>query len=323
VKLGDIEITPIASESMGVRSLCTHVKTPDISILLDPSAALAYRKPHDPHPEEYRALAESHRRIKQYAESSDILSISHYHFDHVISGLLDWHYKFSSREKLQEIYGGHRIFAKDSRENINASQRRRAFYFEKDLRELSEIEWSDGKSYSFGNTTITYSHPLPHGPDDSRLGTVLATSVEYDEKCFVFAPDVQGPVSRKTLRYLLSLNANVMIVGGPPLYLRKFSQREIQDALYGLTTLAFSTEYLVVDHHLLRSHEWRDWIGPIANAAKTSSHIVFTMAELQNAIPQFLEAERETVYNLQPPGEEFVTWLAATEEFKQQNRPPI
>jgi len=89
----------------------------------------------------------------------------------------------------------------------------------------------------------------------SQLGFVLITKIEYGGNCFVFAPDLQGPVYRKTLSYLLSLNADAMIVGGPPLYLKKFSSEEIQEALYSLITLATSSKHLIVDHHLLRSDE--------------------------------------------------------------------
>ncbi|MHA1906243.1 MAG: MBL fold metallo-hydrolase [Candidatus Thorarchaeota archaeon] len=323
MKIGEIKITPVAAESMGVRSLCTHVKTPDVALLFDPSAALSFRKPHDPHPEEYRVLDETLHTIRRYAESSDAISLSHYHFDHVRAGLLDWHYKFSSREDLQRIFGGNKILAKDNREKINPSQRRRGFFFEKDMRGLSEIEWADGRSFSFGNTTISFSHPVPHGPDNSRLGFVLVTTIEYDDKRFVFAPDVQGPVSRKTLSYLLGQNADLMIVGGPPLYLKKFSEKEIQDALYGLTTLATSTDYLVVDHHLIRSNEWMDWITPIKNAAERTNHKVLNMAELGGLIPKYLEADRQQWYEQEPPDEDFLTWLSATEEFKRQNKPPI
>ena len=86
MKLGEIEINPLAAESLGVRSLCTHVVTPDISILFDPSVALAKRYNLEPHPTEYLALKRTLSNIFQVATDSDILSISHYHFDHVRPG---------------------------------------------------------------------------------------------------------------------------------------------------------------------------------------------------------------------------------------------
>ncbi len=323
MKLGAIEITPLASESMGVRSLCTHVKTPDISLLLDPSAALAFRPPYDPHPEEYRALDEALDRIRAFAESSDFISVSHYHYDHVRPGLLNWHYNFSSRDDLLGIFGGKRVLAKDNREKINPSQRRRAFFFEKDLRGLSDIEWADGRTFSLGDTNITFSHPVPHGPEESRLGFVLITIVEHDGRRFVFAPDVQGPICRRTLSYLLGVEADLMVVGGPPIYLKRFSEKEGQVALYSLTTLATSTKHLVVDHHLMRSNEWMDWITPIKNAAERRENDVMTMAELGDSKPQFLEANRETLYKQKPPDDEFLAWLSATDEFKRNNKPPV
>ncbi|MFW9850024.1 MAG: hypothetical protein ACFFF4_12875 [Candidatus Thorarchaeota archaeon] len=323
MKIGEIEITPIAAESMGVRSLCTHVKTPDATILLDPSAALAYRKPYDPHPEEYRALDRVIKRIQNLADSSDILFVSHYHFDHVRSGLQDWHYKFSSKEDLLRIFGGKRIFAKDNREKINPSQRRRAFFFEKDLKGQSEIEWVDGTTLSLGGTKLTFSPPVPHGPENSRLGYVLIATIEHNDFRFVFAPDVQGPVYRRTLSYLLGLNAHVMIVGGPPLYLKKFTGNEIQESLYALSTLASSINLLVVDHHLLRSHEWINWISPVRNASERAGNEICNMAELGDMKPQYLEANREQLYDEDPPSEDFLNWLAASDDFKQQNKPPF
>ncbi|MFW9933032.1 MAG: hypothetical protein ACFFDR_10285, partial [Candidatus Thorarchaeota archaeon] len=92
MKIGDIDVIPLAAESLGVRSLCTKIKTPDLSILLDPSAALAFRPPHEPHPKEYLALQEAHIRIEEAAKDCDILTISHYHFDHVRPGATNQRY---------------------------------------------------------------------------------------------------------------------------------------------------------------------------------------------------------------------------------------
>jgi len=84
--LNEIEIIPVAAESLGVRSLCTFVRTPDVSILFDPSAALANRFALEPHPLEYQELAHTLATIRRHAEESDILSVSHYHYDHIRPG---------------------------------------------------------------------------------------------------------------------------------------------------------------------------------------------------------------------------------------------
>ena len=323
MKIGEIEIKALAAESMGVRSLCNFVTTPDVSILFDPSAALAFRPPHDPHPEEYRALEAALDSIRKHAKVADVLSVSHYHFDHIRPGITNWHYNFSSLEDRLSIFGDKKILAKDSRENINPSQRRRAFYFEKDLKGTSDISWADGRSFTFDNTTISYSQPLPHGPDNSKLGYVLATVVEYDGFKFLFAPDVQGPISRKTLSYILNQEANLVIIGGPPVYLKRFSEQESQAALYSLTTLASTIPFLVIDHHLMRGGDWKHWIAPIRNAAERIGNEILCMADLAGVEPIFLEAERDILYEDNHPSSEFENWLASSEEFKTANKPPL
>jgi predicted metallo-beta-lactamase superfamily hydrolase len=195
MKLGDIEITPLAAESLGTRSLCTRIVTPDISLLLDPSVALAKRYGLEPHPTEYLALRDSLDKIRTSAVNSDILSISHYHYDHVRPGFENQLYNLSAHNERREMFAGKTVLAKDNRENINPSQRRRGFYFEKDVQDVvTRIEWADDRSFEFNDTQVTYSPPLPHGPTDSRLGYVLATLIEYPGYRFMFAPDVQGPI---------------------------------------------------------------------------------------------------------------------------------
>ncbi len=75
--LNEIEVIPIAAESLGVRSLCTMVRTPDISILLDRSAALAKRYGLEPHPLEYQALQSSMGEIRFHAKKECPSSPSH------------------------------------------------------------------------------------------------------------------------------------------------------------------------------------------------------------------------------------------------------
>ena len=134
--LNEIEVIPIAAESLGVRSLCTMIRTPDISILLDPSAALAKRFGLEPHPLEYKALQESLGEIRTHAKEASILSISHYHYDHVRPGFRNCLYNMSTRDERKEMFAGKTVFAKDNRENINTSQRRRGYYFLKDVKSI-------------------------------------------------------------------------------------------------------------------------------------------------------------------------------------------
>ncbi|NIM45398.1 MAG: hypothetical protein GTO54_07205, partial [Nitrososphaeria archaeon] len=92
-----IKVLPLASESFGVRSMCTYVETPDIKILLDAGVSLGpNRYGFPPHPREYKALKERRNLILKIAEKADIVTISHYHFDHHTPSYTDWASHWSS-----------------------------------------------------------------------------------------------------------------------------------------------------------------------------------------------------------------------------------
>lgn len=322
--LNGIEIIPIAAESLGVRSLCTMVHTPDVSIIFDPSAALAKRFSLEPHPLEYQALRMALDEITANAKEASILSFSHYHYDHVRPGFHNSLYNLSTHDERKEQVTGKIIFAKDNRENINSSQRRRGYYFLKDVKPVAkDIQWVDGKIFNFGDTTITYSHPLPHGPNGSKLGFVLATTIEHAGSRFLFAPDIQGPISKETLAYILTIEPELAIIGGPPLYLSQVSKQEIQSSLYCLSNLAVSIPTLVVDHHNMRGGNWSDWIKPVLNVSEEFGHSLLSMAELAGKEEKCLESNRKQLYLDHPPSEEFLNWTHASEEYKIQNMPPI
>ncbi|MHA1862116.1 MAG: MBL fold metallo-hydrolase, partial [Candidatus Ranarchaeia archaeon] len=81
--MNKIKVIPLAAESMGVRSLCTIIETCDCKLLMDPSAALGRRFRKMPHPKEYKKLRDAISHILEIASSADIITISHYHYDHV------------------------------------------------------------------------------------------------------------------------------------------------------------------------------------------------------------------------------------------------
>jgi len=324
MNIDEIEVSPLAAESLGVRSLCTLVRTPDVCILFDPSAALAKRYSLEPHPSEYLALQSSLERIRAAAELADIISISHYHYDHIRPGFTNSLYNFSTQDERKQTLEGKVVFAKDNRENINSSQRRRAFFFQKDIKSVvKEIHWVDGRQFMFGETKITYSNALPHGPVGSTLGYVLATTVEYRGARVLFAPDVQGPIARDTLSYILSQDPSAAILGGPPIYLSNLSKDQLQSALYCLSNLAASLSILIVDHHIMRDLKWNDWMRPILSVAKESGNRTISMAALAGQGNRCLEAQRPELYRTDPPSDEFLRWTQASEEYKIQNMPPL
>ena len=109
-------IKPLASESLGVRSMATYVETNDCRILIDPSAALGPKRYGlSPHQKEKVALFETKEKIAAIAKKCDILAISHYHYDHY--------------DPNESFYKGKQVFAKDISKNINKSQKERGNNF--------------------------------------------------------------------------------------------------------------------------------------------------------------------------------------------------
>jgi hypothetical protein len=282
------------------------------------------RERREPHPREYHRLMKTLEQIKVEARQADILSVSHYHYDHVRPGFTNFRYNLSSRDELQRLFQDKIVFAKDNRENVNPSQRRRGFFFEKDVSAVAEeIRWVDGQSYSFGETTVSHSPPLPHGPLDANLGYVIATTVEHAGNRLLFAPDIQGPVVSDTLSFMLSINPDAAIVGGPPIYLKRFEASHRHAALSSLTELAARTPILVVDHHLMRSKGWSEWLDPVISAASKAANRVITMAEAAGFDPYCMESIREDLYSMYPPSPEFMNWVDASDEYKVGNPPPV
>ena len=104
------------AESLGVRSLATFVRTPDIKILLDAGASLGMRSSLLPHPLEYRSLKETKERITKYSKKADFITISHYHLDHYIATWkeVDAVWSWSSYERAKEVYENKMVYAKRS-----------------------------------------------------------------------------------------------------------------------------------------------------------------------------------------------------------------
>ncbi len=324
MRVGEIEVTPIGGESLGVRSLCTSIQTPDVLILLDPSAALAKRYGLEPHPSEYHQLMRTLKQIRSVAREADVLSISHYHFDHIRPGFKNCLYNLSSRGERREMFTDKTVLAKDNRESINASQRRRGYYFEKDVKDVvKELTWADRRTVSLGDTTVTYSHALPHGSEGTFLGYVLSTLISYGPTRVLVAPDVQGPVARDSFTYFNGLGADLAIVGGPPTYLSKFENEERELAFGHLQRLGESVPFLIVDHHNMRDADWEETLQPVRVAAENKGNRVLTMAEALGVDVQPLEAQRRELYGREPPSEEFMAWCDAPLEWKTENMPPL
>jgi len=322
-----IKVIPLAEESFGVRSMCTYVETSDTKILLDAGASLAPKRwGYPPHPREYQALAECRKKISSRAEKAEIITISHYHFDHHTPSYIDWFTNWSSPEAAKKIYEGKVVLAKSYRSMVNASQRRRGWMFKKTGGSYAKsLETADGRTFEFGETKLKFSEPVFHGTENSELGWIVMATIEFADEKVVFASDVQGPMYTPTLDKILAENPQLVIVGGPPTYLAGFRVKEenIEMGMRNLRRLVESVPTTILEHHTLRDEKWRSLSEPIFDAAAEAGHKVLTAAEFSGATNNFLEFRRRHLFEMEPPTSDFEKWMRLPLQKRKLKKPPI
>jgi predicted metallo-beta-lactamase superfamily hydrolase len=324
--LRNIKVVPLAAESLGVRSMCTFVETSDVKVLLDAGVSLGpYRFGFPPHPKEYEALSECRKKIAETAEKAEVVTISHYHFDHHTPSYTDWFCNWSSEETARQIYEGKIVFAKSYRNKVNFSQRRRGWVFAKTGGKNAEkLEYADGKTYEFGQTRLKFSEPVFHGPENSQLGWLLMTTIEREDERFLFASDVQGPMHTLTLNEILTQKPQLVFIGGPPAYLAGLVEKEqLQMGMQNLERLVKNVPATILEHHLLREANWRELSKSVFDAAAKKRHSIVTAAEFLNKDNNLLESQRRELFETEPPSPEFKKWMKTSIAKRKLVKPPI
>lgn len=294
----DLFVEVLACESLGTRSLATFVRTEDISIVLDPGLSHGVRD-RLPHPREQTALRRCGDRILRRAAEAELLSISHYHFDHYMPTFSHW-MNYGGPEASDELYRGKTILLKSRDRAIDTVQSKRAGYiFNRD----DCIKHSaDGTTYRYGKTSVIFSEPVPHGIANTNLGSVLITTIKTSQTTLVFAPDVQGPMVTTTLNYILQQAPDLVIIGGPPTYLEGMVPSKcIRQGLDNLQALVQETDQTIVDHHLLRDDNWKTYFKTLRQKGRENGNRVLTGAEFVGSSIQDLEASRMELWAQSPP----------------------
>lgn len=281
-----MKVRLVAFDSMGVRGMATFVETSEVSIFIDPGAALAPRRYGlPPHELELKELENKLNQIHRLVEEADVLVITHYHRDH---------YLYRTGEEV--YYAGKTLFIKHPTQKINPSQRLRAHILLKKMRieeKARSIVFSDGQNFSFGRVKIQFSQPLYHGDCGSRLGWVIAVAIEDDLR-LVHASDVQGFACRDSLSFVTEEPWDLLVVSGPPTYLDPGVQPQrvllnMVDALRAGKPKAVA----VVDHHLLRDRSYRLYLKYLAESSRVK---VVTAAEFMGLEVRQLEAYRNELW---------------------------
>lgn len=275
-----MQIEYIAFDSFGVKSMCTLVKTKDVTITLDPGIAQetnSFPLPAD----EKDALDTKYRQaIKRACQKSDIIIITHYHYDHFTTDI--------------SLYENKILLIKDSKRNINKSQRRRSREFLKILgNKPRQIEFADGKTFMFGKTKIKFSKDLWHGIEGTGLGFVVMVMIDDGKERLLFTADLNGIYISKYVDLIAKEKPDYVILDGAATYLLGYivSFRNLKKCIRNTIKLLEKTnaKLYIIDHHLLRDYRYKEIYYEAFKRAKELNKKLMTAAEAIGRKPMVIE----------------------------------
>ncbi|WP_290902245.1 MBL fold metallo-hydrolase [Ferroglobus sp.] len=282
-----MKIIPLAFDSFGARSMATFVLTKDVRIIIDPSVALGPRRYGlPPHEKEIRRKEKLWEKIKKYAGRAEIVIITHYHYDH-------------HNPHEVEVFRDKIVLIKDPKNKINRSQMGRSAFFLSQIKDVAkEITVADEREFEFGNVSIKFSKPVPHGTND-RLGYVLEVLVE-EKRRFLFTSDVEGLSLEEQFKEAVKFDPDVVFADGPMTYMLnyRFSQKSLESSIRNLVRLMEETgvKKLVIDHHLTRDLKWRERMEVVFEKGEELGVKVLSAANFAGVKENLLEARRKELY---------------------------
>ena len=301
----NIEI--IGAESLGVRGLCCFVETKDRKILIDPGVALGYvRHKLLPHPIQIAIDEKVQKRIVDvWSEATDIV-MSHFHGDHV--PLADANPYQLDITRLIGLNPDVTIWTKNPA-HLSPTEANRA----RSLNTILNISLTSAEQKKDG--PMTFSGPVPHGEANDTIETVIMPRIEEDE-VFVHAPDIQL-LDNETVSGIIYWKPGIVLAGGPPIYLGRLSEKQIRTAWHNAERLSQAIERVILDHHLMRSHEGLAWLKRLTS--KTGKPVMCA-ADFMHKRRLLLEADREGLYKRMPvPNgwhEDYATGKVSTDDYQ-------
>jgi len=288
-----MHIEILGMESLGVRGLSCVVEVENRKIVIDPGLALGYRR-HGllPHPAQV-AVGEQVRReiLAELKEATDVV-MSHFHGDHV--PLPNANPYQLRAQRVAPLCQTTRFWAKGPKGLSHNMVRRREA-----LRKVLERALPNAEGQRDG--PLVFSPPVPHGEPGSRLGTVMMTRIESEDTVFVHASDIQL-LNGEAVSLILDWYPNIVLVGGPPLYLSWLSSKQRKVAWENAQRLARHVDTLILDHHLLRCEEGLSWLDRLSSE---TGHRVICAADFMERPRCLLEARRVQLYEEMPVPKEW------------------
>ena len=282
-----MHIEILGAESLGVRGLCCFVKTEQRNILIDPGISLGYvRDKLPPHPLQIAVDERIQKKIIRAWEHASDVVISHFHGDHVPLEKAN-PYQLDIK-KLEGLNKKIKIWTKNPRHFSPTEE-----YRSKSFSAFLQTDLTPSEEETSG--PMAFSGAVPHGNADNNPETVMMTRIEEGE-VFVHASDIQL-LDDETVSALLNWEPDIVLAGGPALYLSRLSHELIERAWNNAFRLSQAVDTLILDHHLLRSHEGIQWLTQLTSR---TGKPVLCAADFMGTPRLLLEADRRVLYEKLP-----------------------
>lgn len=280
-----MQISILACESLGVRSLCCFVKTNEKKYLIDPGLALDHKRfGLRPHPFQIAQSLVLKRKILEYYKHATDIIISHYHGDHC--PLFDaklYQIDFTEIFPNNSFDPIDKMWYCKSNLHISKNQESRLHNLQTILKD--RMMFPEGHSFS----EIQFSLSVPHGTHPSH---VMMTRIQDDHDCFVHASDIQM-FHDETIQQIIEWQPTILFGSGPPIYLNLFSKQQLKQIEENIMALSKEIPIIIMDHHLLRSIEGIRFLNQIKKKIKNK---IVSGADFMMRIPIYLESNRKQIY---------------------------
>jgi len=285
-----MNITPLAAESMGARSMSTFVETGDSRIIIDPWVSeTGLRFGLKSHSVEVWHAEKLKSRIRLFLNTANVIIITN--FEPATFLLL-----------TPDVCRDRTIFLKNPNQNTSTDMRNETFLFiEKARATVSDIIFTDGKSMKLGNTKLAFSIPGEKEDEDSNK-SALSVAIADREKSFVYVSGSAGILTSETAAFIQKSNPNCLYFDGPETIWREGEKEQIDldtlfDDLMG-QLVNTNLDVMIIDHHLLRDFAWRRKAQQLFKLAKAANVEVKTAAEYRGEENNLLEARRKLLFEM-------------------------
>lgn len=278
-----MRIEILGAESLGVRGLCCLVETAGRRIVIDPGVALGYRRQGLlPHPLQVAAGEDVRAAIVCGLQTATDVVISHFHGDHMP---LVYANPFQlSLARVIDLLKSTRLWIKRvSGESRRVARRRQQL--------LAALERAPAPCDNGTYGPLAFSVPMPHGPADRPMGTVMMTRVMEGNDVFVHASDIQL-LADAPIEAILRWEPRVVLTSGPALY-RNPSAGELARARERVLLLTRYVDVCIIDHHILRSQAGAGWLDDLH---RDTGGRVLCAADFMGWPRRLLESARAELY---------------------------